>query len=95
LNITLEVREVTQAVTVTAEVASSIDTETGQISSTLSTAEVQNLPSRGRDPLELLRLAPGVFGDGAHAAGGGSQNIPGSAAPFPTLNWSSSRIPQQ
>src|SRR5215471_15108623 len=34
-NITLEIGEVTQAVTVTAEVASSIDTETGQISSTL------------------------------------------------------------
>ena len=80
-NITLEVGEVTQAVTVTAEVASSIDTETGQTSSTLSTNEVQNLPSLGRDPFQLLRLAPGVFGDGAHAAGGGSQNIPGSAGP--------------
>jgi len=74
-NISLEVGEVTQAVTVTAEVASSIDTETGQISSTLSTNEVQNLPSLGRDPFQLLRLAPGVFGDGAHAAGARIRSI--------------------
>jgi hypothetical protein len=81
LNIALEVGQVSQSVTVTAEVAPAIDTETGQISGTLSTAEVQALPSLGRDPFQLLRLAPGVFGDGAHSAGGGSQNIPGSAGP--------------
>ena len=58
-----------------------IDTETGQLSGTLSTGEVQNLPSFGRDPYQLLQLAPGVFGDDAHNNGGGSQNIPGSAGP--------------
>jgi len=88
-NITLEVGEVTEAVTVLAELAPAIDTETGQISSTLSANEVQNLPSLGRDPFQLLRLAPGVFGDGAHAAGGGSQNIPGSAGPGGTSATSS------
>jgi hypothetical protein len=81
VNITLEVGEVTQSVTVTAEVAPAIDTETGQISGTLSSNEVKNLPSLGRDPFQLLRLAPGVFGDSAHDNGGRSQNIPGSAGP--------------
>jgi hypothetical protein len=81
VNITLEVGEVTQSVTVSAETAPAIDTETGQISGTLSSAEVQNLPSFGRDPFQLLRLAPGVFGDAAHNNGGGSQNLPGSAGP--------------
>lgn len=81
VNITLEVGEITQSVTVTAELAPPIDTETGQISGTLSTKDVQNLPSFGRDPFELLRLAPGVFGDAAHNNGGGSQNTPGSAGP--------------
>ena len=81
VNIALEVGEVTQSVTVSAEVSPAIDTETGQISGTLSSDEVQNLPSLGRDPFQLLRLAPGVFGDSAHNNGGSSQNIPGSAGP--------------
>jgi Carboxypeptidase regulatory-like domain/TonB dependent receptor len=81
VNITLEVGEVTQSVTVSAEVAPAIDTETGQISGTLSSNEVQNLPSLSRDPFQLIRLAPGVFGDSAHNNGGNSQNIPGSAGP--------------
>src|SRR6266478_4230573 len=81
VNIALEVGEVTQSVTVTAEVAPPIDTETGQISGTLTSQQIQNLPSFSRDPFQLLRLAPGVFGDSAHNNGGGSQNIPGSAGP--------------
>ena len=81
VNIALEIGEVTQSVTVSAEVSPAIDTETGQISGTLSSDEVQNLPSLGRDPFQLLRLAPGVFGDSAHNNGGFSQNIPGSAGP--------------
>jgi hypothetical protein len=81
VNIALEVGDVTQSVTVTAEFAPAIDTETGQISSTLSDKEIQSLPSFGRDPFQLLRLAPGVFGDAAHNNGGGSQNTPGSAGP--------------
>jgi hypothetical protein len=81
LNIALEVGEVTQAVTVNGDVGPAIDTETGQISATLTSSEVQNLPSLGRDPYQLLRLAPGVFGDAAHNTGGGSQNTPGSAGP--------------
>src|SRR6266404_284753 len=81
VNIALEVGEVTQSVTVTAELAPAIDTETGQISGTLSDKEIQSLPSFGRDPFQLLRLAPGVFGDAAHNNGGGSQNTPGSAGP--------------
>jgi hypothetical protein len=81
VNITLEVGDVNQQVTVTADSAPAIDTETGNISGTLSAKEVQNLPSFGRDPFQLLRLAPGVFGDAAHGAGGDSQNTPGSQGP--------------
>jgi hypothetical protein len=81
LNVTLELGEITTSMTVNAAEALAIDTETGQLSGTLSTAEIQNLPSFGRDPFELLRLAPGVFGDGAHDNGGNSQNIPGNGGP--------------
>jgi len=81
VNITLEVGDVNEQVTVTADSAPAIDTETGNISGTLSTKEIQNLPSFGRDPFQLLRLAPGVFGDAAHGASGDSQNTPGSQGP--------------
>src|SRR3984893_12257685 len=81
VNITLEVGDVNQQVTVTADSAPAIDTETGNISGTLSSKEIQNLPSFGRDPFQLLSLAPGVFGDAAHGASGDSQNTPGSQGP--------------
>src|SRR3984885_5771700 len=81
LNAALELGDVTSSVIVNASEAAAIDTETGQLGGTLSSTEVQDLPSFGRDPFQLLRLAPGVFGDGAHNNGGGAQNIPGSAGP--------------
>jgi hypothetical protein len=89
VDISLEVGDTTQSVTVNGDATPPIDTETGQISGTLDAKEVQNLPSFGRDPFQLLRLAPGVFGDGAHSSGGGSQNIPGSQGPGGTSQSSS------
>ncbi len=81
VNVSLEIGEVTQSVTVNAETGPAMDTETGKISGTLSSAEIQSLPTLGRDPYQLLRLAPGVFGDGSHTNSGASQNTPGSAGP--------------
>src|SRR6266853_2444613 len=49
VNITLEVGDVTQQVLVTADSAPAIDTQTGNISGTLNTKEIQNLPSFNRD----------------------------------------------
>jgi hypothetical protein len=81
VNVTLELGEVSQSVTVSGDVTPPLDTETGQISGTLTSQDVQNLPSLGRDPFQLLRLAPGVFGDAAHTNSGNSQNTPGSTGP--------------
>jgi hypothetical protein len=53
-----------------------IDTETSNLSGTVSEKEFQKLPSIGRDPFQLLQLAPGAFGDGAQGAGGGTNNLP-------------------
>jgi hypothetical protein len=89
VNVTLEVGDVTQSVTVSGESVPALDTENGNISGTLSSSDVQNLPSLGRDPFQLLRLAPGVFGDGAHSSNGGSQNLPGSQGPGGTNPTSS------
>ncbi len=84
VNVTLEVGEITQSVTVSGDTVPALETENGNISGTLSSNDIQNLPSLGRDPFQLLRLAPGVFGDGGHAANGDSQNLPGSQGPCGT-----------
>ena len=76
LDIALEVGEVSQSVVVSGETAPLIDTETSNLSGTVSAQEIQSLPSFGRDPFQLLQLAPGSFGDGSQGAGGGTQNLP-------------------
>lgn len=78
LNVQLAVGEVGQTVTVSAPAAPAIDTETGNIAGTLTSREIQALPAFGSDPYQLLRLAPGLFGDGAASGGGGGRGLPGS-----------------
>jgi len=76
VNVTLDVGEVTQSITVNADELPAIDTESGTLSGTLNSQQFQKLPSFGRDPFQLLQLAPGAFGDGAQNAGGGSTGLP-------------------
>ena len=75
LNVQLELGQTNETVTVNSA-AALIDTATGNISGTITAQQLQTLPSFGRDPLQLLQLAPGAFGDGARGAGGGTQNLP-------------------
>src|SRR6202167_2705244 len=86
-NITLETGSASETVTVTAAPLA-LQTEDANIQGTISAKEVENLPEIDRDPYELLRLAPGVFGDGARFSDGrsggfpnGSGAISGSAGP--------------
>jgi hypothetical protein len=55
----LTVGEVSQAVTVEAN-TNNINTENGQLSSTVSTAELANVPIVTLNPIELLQTVPGV-----------------------------------
>ncbi len=89
MNLTLDVGGVSETVIVSGDDIPPLDTETGNISGTLNSQEIQNLPSFSRDPFQLLSLAPGVFGDGAHGAGGGPANTPGSQGPGGTSATSS------
>ena len=65
LNLSLEVGQTATTVTVTGDVAPVINTESAEIGGNITSKDVENLPSIGRDPYQLMRLAPGVFGDGA------------------------------
>lgn len=77
LNIALEVGQLAQEITVNGDDLPDLNTESGAITGNITARELENLPSLGRDPFQLLRLAPGVFGDGAAGSGGGGQQLPG------------------
>ena len=81
LDIALTTAGVTETVTVTAQAASAIETENANISRPITTEEVRRLPQFGRDPYELARLAPGVFGQGARSSSGGAANLPNQVGP--------------
>lgn len=77
LNIELALGTVATTVTVT-NTTEALDTETPTISGTVSSNEVQHLPSFGRDVLKLAQLAPGSFGDNSQASGNSNYNLPGT-----------------
>lgn len=62
VNITIEPGPVTESVTVTGETIPQLETENGNVTGAITNQQVLALPQVGRDPYELLRLAPGVFG---------------------------------
>lgn len=76
LNVVLDVGQTTESVTVNGDAVPLLDTETSNLGGAVQAQEFQRLASFGRDPFQLLQLAPGAFGDGAQAAGGGTANLP-------------------
>ncbi|MPY86294.1 MAG: carboxypeptidase regulatory-like domain-containing protein [Luteitalea sp.] len=81
VDVALEVGGAQDTVTVSAEAVSLVDTSGGTVGGTITTRQVESLPSYGRDPLRLALLTPGSFGNNARASGGGSENLPGNAGP--------------
>jgi hypothetical protein len=80
-DVILETGEVTAVVTVTDEAAQQLETENANVTKGLTTAEVKRLPQAGRDPYELVRLTPGVFGDAGRSPNGNSSGLPNSPGP--------------
>src|SRR5690349_9043084 len=67
-NVQLELAQTAATtVTVTAAAAPVLDTATATISGTLSSREIQALPTFGRDTFQVAQLAPGTFGDNARS----------------------------
>ncbi|HZT60350.1 MAG TPA: TonB-dependent receptor [Pyrinomonadaceae bacterium] len=81
LDVTLTTGEVSESVTVTASAAPALETENPSLDKAITTAEVRELPQFGRDPYELTRLTPGVFGEGARGANGNAANLPNQPGP--------------
>lgn len=79
-DVVLETGGISETVTIEAE-NTGIQTEDANVRKTISTEEILRLPQVGRDPYELARLAPGVFGSGARSASGGSVRLPNTTGP--------------
>jgi len=79
-DVELRVGATSDQVTVTAT-AEALHTENANVGTTVTTDEIARLPQVGRDPYELARLTPGVFGDGARSGNGNSSGLPNSTGP--------------
>jgi hypothetical protein len=58
-----------------------LQTETATVDNTINSQQVVDLPQFGRDPYQLVRLSPGVFGDASRQGNGNSQAIPQQVGP--------------
>ncbi len=77
LDVQLEIGQVQDAVTVSGT-TEALDTQTANVSGTITANQIQSMPSFGRDVFKLAQLAPGVFGDGSQAGGNGAgYGLPG------------------
>ena len=81
VDVVMETGVVSDTVTISSEATAAIEKENANISRAISTVEIRQLPQVGRDPYELLRLTPGVFGDGARAGNGNAVNLPNTTGP--------------
>ena len=82
LDIVLETGQVSETVTVTGgDTLAQLQTETANVNRAITTQEIRQLPQVGRDPYELVRLTPGIFGDGARGGNGNAVNIPNVSGP--------------
>jgi hypothetical protein len=86
LDVILEIGEVTATVTITEEVTAQLETENANVDKGITTTEVKRLPQIGRDPYELIRLTPGIFGDAGRSSNGNSSGLPNSPGPGGSSN---------
>lgn len=76
LDVVLTVGAAATTVTVNGATAPLLQTEDASLTGTLTARQVQRLPEFGRDVYELVRLQPGIFGDGERSGRGQSVGFP-------------------
>jgi hypothetical protein len=80
-DVTLQLGEVSQSVSVTAE-AARVHTQSAERAGLVTSGQIQELPVKGRDVMDVVRTLPGVVDTGAHEAPGfssvGGMRINGS-----------------
>jgi hypothetical protein len=81
LNVNLTVGGGGDTVTVNANDTPVLQTGDASIQTTIDSETIQKLPAYGADPYEVLRLAPGITGDGARSGTGTAVFLPNGAGP--------------
>jgi len=81
IDVTLEAGDVSATVTITQQTQQTLETENANLDKGITTTEVRTLPQFGRDPYDLARLTPGVFGDAARSGTGAAVALPNTAGP--------------
>jgi len=81
MDVILEVGEVTATVVISDDTGPLLRTENANVDKAITNQEVRTLPQFGRDPYELTRLTPGIFGDFARGGNGGAVNLPNQSGP--------------
>jgi len=87
INLQMEPGDVTTTVTVSGTTLG-LDSQTATVSATVTSNQIQHLPSFNRDIFQLAQLTPGVFGDASQQSGGGAFNLPGNQGPGGTAGGS-------
>jgi hypothetical protein len=81
LNVNLTAGGANDTVTVNANDTPVLQTGDANIQTTIDGSTIQRLPTYGADPYEVLRLAPGITGDGARSGTGTAVFLPNGAGP--------------
>jgi Carboxypeptidase regulatory-like domain len=81
LNVNLSVGGESDTVNVNANETPILQTSDASIQATIDSQTIQKLPVYGADPYEVLRLAPGITGDGARSGTGTAVFLPNAAGP--------------
>jgi hypothetical protein len=80
-NVALQTGSASETVTVTAATSEDLQTETANVTGTISSRQIVDLPDYGRDPYALIRVTPGVFSDYSRQGNGNAQAIPQQNGP--------------
>jgi hypothetical protein len=78
VDVQMEIGAVKEQVTVTSS-GQGMQTEDASVTATITNQQIERLPEFGRDRYELLRLTPGIAGDGARSGDGLSVGFPNGA----------------
>src|SRR6185312_5821387 len=81
VDITLQTAQASSSVTVNGETLPALETGNANVQRSLTSTEILRLPEVGRDPYELLRLTPGVFGNGSRNGSGQAIALPNTTGP--------------
>jgi hypothetical protein len=80
-NITLHAGDIQTSTTVTAASIPALQTADATVSGTITSQAIQELPTFGRDPYELIRTMPGIAGTGGRSGTGAAVALGNTTGP--------------